>query len=236
MGKNPYGHKLSKHVEEDGTKFMHAQATICGLWFCTGVCSLMFSLIVLSQLKGSSEALRTNNEEFHGGNVVKITTLMKNSVWHALGGSVVICCIGGVMGALAHNFVDKRNMLGLRLCCVFEGMASCSNFLNGVGYCLLFMWMLGIASSMGNAVTFCEHLSKINITNGSAITALNISAPEGYDCVQWVGHLKPAFHTATIWVCILTICSCKVAAACLGGAKYAKATHDDFEDEELGDD
>lgn len=235
MGKkNAYGHDLSKRAEKDGKRFMDAQSSICANWFCTGLCSLIFSLIILTQLKKTYTKVAGEDSEYHGANVGKIEDIMKRSMWNTLFYLVFVCCLGSAMGALAHNFVKDKNMLGLRLCCVFENMAGVSSVCNGLAYCALFIVMAGLAGSMGSSVELCAHLSKINNTTGVA-TPVNVTLPEGLDCEAWVAHLKPAFTTMSIWLAILTFCTCKLAAFCFAGAKYAIATHDDFEDEEMGD-
>lgn len=229
MGKKVYGVKVADNVEDSATKFMHAQSTITGLSFCTGLCSLMFSLIILHQLKNAYTSAADG--EFKGDNVSKLELLMKKSWIESLIGLVLICCIGSALFALAREIVSSKSTLGLRFCCVFEGMCSCCGAVEGLAYCLVFGYMIGIAANMGDPVAFCEGLSKYNLTQATS-APVNITAPQGLRCENWISHLKPAFNTAAVWIFILGLCSCKIAAACFAGAKYANETEDKFYDEE----
>jgi hypothetical protein len=231
-----YGVDVSKRAEKSANGFMHAQSGICGLSVISGLCSLVFSLIILHQLKKAIEThtdTSTLPSKFTGWEEVM------QKVWiQALGQLLCGCCLGAILVAIGRNFIDTANSFGMKICCGFEGCCGCltlieSMFLVGYLIFLIYCW-----SQMSDPAALCKTFSSAIASAQEQATAATTGATpqsEFASCEDWIKVLKPIMFTSVCFFCCMSILVCKMMAACFAGAKFANETAEIFEDEEYGD-
>merc|ERR1719263_389046 len=112
----------------------------------SGLCSLVFSLIILHQIK---KAIDTHAEQSAlPANFAGWETLMQKTWISAIFQILVGCCLGSVLVAIGRHFVDTANGTGMKVCCVFEGLCGCLGCLESTALCVYFFVLIAMYSTM----------------------------------------------------------------------------------------
>jgi len=235
-----YGVEVSKHAAVPATNFMHTQSALCGCSMLSGVISLLFTLIMLSQLQPLLDLqTKTGVDE-------KIPTrdqFMENVSKHAWAVALTqICeaaCLGSILVAIGRHFIQTGSSGGMRLCCVVDGVYSVCGLCQGFAGCIGFIFLCTAVSQMDNAAEMCAKYST-SVTAAPGVVAATTTAAPWFattaTCPQILAALKKPATTFLLWIGTLICTICIVGGICGAGSKFAGETHEIFEDEEYGED
>jgi len=231
-----YGVDVSKRAAVPASNFMHTQSALCGCSMLSGVISLLFTLIMLSQLQ---PLLDLQTKTVVDEKIPTRDQFMENVSKHAWAVALTqICeaaCFGSILVAIGRHFIQTGSSGGMRLCCVVDGVYSVCGLCQGFLGCIGFIFLCTAVSQMDNAAEMCL---KYSVTPAPGVVAATTAAPyfaTTATCPQILAALKKPATTFLLWIGTLVCTICIVGGICGAGSKFAGETHEIFEDEEYGD-
>lgn len=244
MGKNVYGIPMQGMSAVFAERFLHAQSALCSLTCCSGIISMIFTFVLIYQIgEAKTSIIGTTSVDVklaadlppQDAFIKNIEDQMAYTKWTSPIGLLFSLCFMSVWIVVARHFVQERNVMGLKFCCIFEGLCSCLACCEGLGWCIYFICICTALATISDPASVCKDTSSISwLGYTTPLPSTTATAPAVDDCVKLLTGLQTPFQTCAIWVFFMAIFACCAASICGTGAKFAKDTEEVFEDEEFG--
>jgi len=245
---NPYQLEgLSPEASEKANNFMHSQSTWCGNAVCISIVYLVFSVLVMGDMKKIAVEWNDLPADYKGTakQLASAAAGLSSGVWvQGILGVLSTCCIGGCVVGAARKMVENRN---LKMCCCIEYTCSCVYCLNGLSLCGAFGTFITIYGALGEPTHLCRTAANaVNLTAavapfapasttvGPAGSNSFAQKPELAACANAIDVFKNIVFYMSIFFFILGCCICGQSSTCAAGANFANETQEVFDREEGG--
>jgi len=243
-----YGVEMSKRAWVPAHKFMHAQTSICFGMVVNAIVSLIFTILIMNQLKTAMETMSGVDQKSMPAAYATMEQQMEHYQWMGYISIVVAACVGGFIVAVARFIISERSDCGLCSCCILEGCCSCGAALQAlvlIGYFVVFIQLLNsdIHKQLCDPNTHSQIAGWLQTTPSPSTAAAGSTGSTGVSgtqsdtvvqCEEWVRAMKTPFETCAIYLGVFSLMTCLQFCCCGAGSYFAHETRDAFEDEEYG--